>query len=65
MVINYVIDAEAEVLAKEIIKNVGSKKVMKFKANVSDREQVRSMFDATIEKIWESRHFNQLCWDKS
>ena len=51
VVINYVIDADAEVLEKEIIQSVGSKKVMKYKANVSEREEVRAMFDATIEKF--------------
>lgn len=51
VVINYVVDKEAEVLHKEIAANVGEEKVMKFKANVSSREQVKAMFDATIEKF--------------
>lgn len=51
VVINYVVDDEAEVLHNEIVESVGAEKVMKFKANVSDRTQVRSMFDATIEKF--------------
>ncbi len=51
VVINYVVDAEAEALHKEIAANVGDDKVMKFKANVSDREQVREMFDRVIGKF--------------
>ncbi len=51
VVINYIMEDEAEALRKEIADNVGADKVMKFKANVSNREQVKAMFDATIEKF--------------
>jgi len=51
VVINYVVDAEAGALHQEIVANVGEDKVMKFKANVSNREQVKAMFDATIKKF--------------
>ena len=51
VVINYVMDAEAEALYGEIAENVGDQKVMKFKANVSDRSEVKAMFDAAIKKF--------------
>lgn len=50
VVINYVVDDEAEVLYQEIAENVGEEKVMKFKADVADRAQVKAMFDAVIDK---------------
>ena len=51
VVINYVIEDEAEALYQEIVGKVGEGKVMKHYANVSDREQVRGMFDAVIKKF--------------
>jgi NAD(P)-dependent dehydrogenase (short-subunit alcohol dehydrogenase family) len=51
VIINYIIDSEAEDLYQEIAKVAGGERVMMFKANVSNREQVKSMFDAAIEKF--------------
>ena len=51
VVINYIVEDEAEALYQQIVKDVGETKVMKYKANVADRKQVRSMFDTVVEKL--------------
>ncbi len=51
VIINYVIEEEAEALYQEIVDQVGKDKVMKYFASVSNRVQVRGMFDAAIERF--------------
>ena len=50
-VINYIIEDEAQALYDRLAKEVGESKLMKYKADVANREQVRAMFDAIIEKF--------------
>lgn len=49
IVMGYVVDAEAEAMHAEIVAEVGADKVIKCKADVANREQVRAMFDAAID----------------
>ena len=50
-VINYIIEDEAQELFDRLAKEVDESKLMKYKADVANREQVRAMFDAVIEKF--------------
>lgn len=49
VVLSYIIDDDAERVNREIATEVGDNKVIKCKADVANREQVRAMFDVTIE----------------
>lgn len=49
IVMGYVVDAEAEAMEQEIAAAVGADRVIKCKADVANREQVRQMFDDAIE----------------
>ena len=51
VVINHLFDAEADSLREEIASEHGAGKVLTFQANVAKRDQVRSMFDATIRQF--------------
>lgn len=48
VVINHLFDAEAESLADELAREQAAGKVMTCQADVANRDQVRSMFEATI-----------------
>jgi len=49
--INYIIDADAEATYAELVELSDESKIMKYKADVADREQIHGMFDAIIEKF--------------
>ncbi len=49
IVIGYIVDHEGEAVHQEIGAAVGADRVIKCKADVADREQVKSMFDAAID----------------
>ena len=48
VVINHLFDAEADSLRDELASEHGAGKVLTFRADVAQRDQVRSMFEATI-----------------
>ena len=50
-VINYIIEEQAQELYDKLTKEIDGAKLMKYKANVANREQVKGMFDAVIEKF--------------
>ena len=49
--INYIIEDDAKAVYEEVLELTGESKAMMYKANVADREEVRAMFDAIIEKF--------------
>jgi len=49
--INYIIEEQADAFYGELIKEFDPAKVMKYKADVANRQQVKSMFDQVIEKF--------------
>jgi 3-oxoacyl-[acyl-carrier protein] reductase len=49
--INYIIDADAEATYADLVALSDESKIMKFKADVANREQIHAMFDAIIEKF--------------
>jgi len=49
--INYIIEEDAQAVYDEILEVTDESKVMKYKANVADRDEVRAMFDAVIDKF--------------
>lgn len=49
LVIGYIVDQEAERVHDEISSAVGGDRVIKCKADVANREQVKAMFDTAIE----------------
>lgn len=49
--IGYIIDADAERVHREITEQAGEDAVLMCKADVADREHVRAMFDAAVEKF--------------
>ncbi len=51
VVINFLNDGEADALRDEIASEFGEEKVLACQANVADREAVKSMFDAAINKF--------------
>ncbi len=51
VVINYLNDGEADALRDEIASEFGEDTVLACQANVADRDAVKSMFDATIDKF--------------
>ena len=51
VVINHLFDAEADSLREELASEHGAGKVLTFQADVADRDQVRSMFEATIRQF--------------
>lgn len=50
-VINYIIDDQAQELYDRLAKDVEPSKLMKYKADVADRDQVKAMFDAILEQF--------------
>lgn len=50
-VINYVVEKDGKRACKEIAAEAGTQRVMGYRADVADREQVRAMFDAVIGKF--------------
>ncbi len=50
-VINYIIEDQAQELYDRLAKDVEPSKLMKYKADVADREQVKAMFDAILEQF--------------
>ncbi len=51
VVINYLNDREGDALRDEIASEFGEDSVLACQANVADREAVKSMFDATIDRF--------------
>jgi len=51
VVINHLFDAEADSLREELASEHGAGKVLTFQADVANRDQVRSMFEATIRQF--------------
>lgn len=51
VVMNYVVESDAEKTYQELLQLTDESKVLKYKADVANREQVRSMFDQVIEKF--------------
>ena len=51
VVINYIDEAPGQETFDRIASQVGEEKVMKYRADVANREQVRAMFDAVIDKF--------------
>lgn len=49
--INYVVEGDALAVFKEVLEVTEESKAMMHKANVADRDQVRAMFDAVIDKF--------------
>ena len=50
-VINYIIEDQAQELYDRLAKDVEPSKLMKYKADVADRGQVKAMFDAILEQF--------------
>ncbi len=50
-VINYIIEDQAQELYDRLAKDVEPSKLMKYKADVADRDQVKAMFDAILEQF--------------
>ena len=51
VVINYIIEEQAEAFYRKLAETHDEKKLMKYKADVANREQVKAMFDAVIEQF--------------
>ncbi len=51
VVINYIIDDQAEEFYRKLAADIDQSKLMKYKADVANREQVKNMFDAVIDKF--------------
>ncbi len=49
--LNYIIEEDAEAAYEEVLAVTDDSKAMMYKADVADREQVRAMFDAVIDKF--------------
>jgi len=49
--INYIIEEDSQRTYDRISSEVGEERIMRVRADVANREQVRSMFDAVIEKF--------------
>lgn len=48
---NYIIEADSQATYDRIAADVGEERIMRYRADVADREQVRSMFDSVIERF--------------
>jgi len=48
---NYIIEADSQATYDRIAADVGEERIMRYRADVADREQVRSMFDEVIERF--------------
>jgi len=48
---NYIIEADSQATYDRIAADVGEERIMRYRADVADREQVRSMFDAVVERF--------------
>jgi len=48
---NYIIEEDSQKTYDRIASEVGEDRIMRFRADVANREQVRSMFDAVIERF--------------
>jgi len=48
---NYIIEAESQKIYDRIASEVGEERIMRYRADVADRDEVRSMFDAVIERF--------------
>ena len=48
---NYIIEEESRATYERIASEVGEERIMRYRADVADREQVRAMFDAVVEKF--------------
>jgi NAD(P)-dependent dehydrogenase (short-subunit alcohol dehydrogenase family) len=51
VVINYIVEEEAQSLYDRLAQTTDASKLMKYKANVAERGQVKAMFDAVIDKF--------------
>ena len=51
VVINYLLDDEADILYREMRDNYGKDRVMMYQANVTDRTEVKQMYDEIINKF--------------
>ena len=51
VVMNYIVEEHVAVPYRQLAGEVGESKLMKFRADVADRKEVRSMFDAAIDKF--------------
>ena len=51
VVINYIVEDQAEAFYRKLAEDIDESKLMKYKADVANREQVKAMFDAVIEKF--------------
>jgi NAD(P)-dependent dehydrogenase (short-subunit alcohol dehydrogenase family) len=48
---NYIVEEDSRRTFERIASEVGEERIMRYRADVADREQVRSMFDAVIKKF--------------
>jgi NAD(P)-dependent dehydrogenase (short-subunit alcohol dehydrogenase family) len=51
VVLNYVVEPEAEALYRTLVARAGDDRILKVRANVADRAEVRAMFDRALEKF--------------
>jgi len=51
VVMNYVVESDAEKAYQELLQITDESKVMKYKADVTNREQVKAMFDEAVKKF--------------
>jgi len=49
--INYIIEEDSQKTYDRIVAEVGEERIMRYRADVANREQVRSMFDGVIERF--------------
>ena len=49
--INYIVEEDSQKTYDRIVAESGEERIMRYRADVANREQVRSMFDAVIEKF--------------
>jgi len=48
---NYIVEEESRKTYERIAADVGEERIMRYRADVADRDQVRSMFDAVIDRF--------------
>ncbi len=48
---NYIIEADSQKTYERIAAEVGEDRIMRYRADVANREEVRSMFDAVVERF--------------
>lgn len=51
VVMNYVVDSAAEKVYQELLQITDESKIMKYKADVVNRQQVSAMFDEIVDKF--------------